>query len=279
MSETKSDGGRPGGRRLSLAAVTLRGVPPDGLAKAAAAAGFDAVGIRLSPWDPDAPVRYSAEQLRGIATLIADLGLFTLDVEQIRLLPDTSARDFEYLFEGAALLGARFALIYGDDPDEHRFIAQLHELGQIGLPYGVSPVIEFMPFTALNNLERALSILERAELPHPALLIDTLHLARSGGSAADIAAVDPKILPFAHLADGPADPPETIEGRRHEAGHARLLPGRGQLPLQAYLRALPNGLAVALEVPGASEGTVNERATAAAQATRDLLAGLEGDER
>jgi sugar phosphate isomerase/epimerase len=278
MSKAKTDGSRRGGRCISLAAVTLREVPPDELAKAAAAAGFDAVGIRLSPWDPNHPVRYTADQLRRMATLIADLGIFTPDVEQIRLLPETSASDFEYLFEGAALLGARHALIYGDDPDEERFIAQLNQLGQIGLPYGVSPVVEFMPFTAVNTLAQALSILERADLPRPALLIDTLHLARSGGRAEDIAGVDPQILPFVHLADGPADPPETIEGRRHEAGHARQLPGHGQLPLSAYLRALPAGIALALEVPGASEGTVDERAAAAAKATRSLLAALEGDE-
>lgn len=278
MSKAKTESRSPQARRISLAAVTLREAPPDELAKAASAAGFDAIGIRLSPWHPDRPVRYSAPQLRGMATLIADLGIFTLDVEQIRLVPDTNAGDFEYLFEGAALLGARFALIYGDDPDEERFIDQLNQLGQIGLPYGVSPVVEFMPFTALNTLARALGILERADLAHPALLIDTLHLARSGGSAEDIAGVDPEILPFVHLADGPAEPPETIEGRRHEAGHARQLPGHGRLPLRAYLRALPAGITLALEVPGASEGTAEERAAAAAKATRSLLAGLEGDE-
>jgi sugar phosphate isomerase/epimerase len=259
--------------------VTLRGVPPDELAKAASAAGFDAVGIRLSPWDPNHPRRHSTSRIRRFASLIADLGLFTLDVEQIRLLPETTARDFEYLFEGAAILGARFALIYGDEPDEDRFIDQLNQLGQIGLPYGVGPVVEFMPFTSVNTLARALSILGRADLPQAALLIDTLHLARSGGSAQDIAGVDPRILPFAHLADGPADPPETLERRRHEAGHARQLPGRGQLPLGAYVNALPAGLALALEVPGASEGTTFERAAAAAQATRSLLAGIEGDGR
>src|SRR5450759_790274 len=186
MSKAKMDGSRPGGRCISLAAVTLREVPPDELAKAAAAAGLDAVGIRLSPWDPNHPSRYSADQLRRIATLIADLGIFTLDVEQIRLLPDTGASDFGCLFEGAALLGARFALIYGDDPDEERFIAQLNQLGQIGVPYGVSPVVEFMPFTAVNTLARALSILERADLPRQALLIDTLHMAGGGGAAENL---------------------------------------------------------------------------------------------
>ena len=277
MTKAKTANTDPQARRISLAAVTLREVPPEELARAASAAGFDAIGVRLSPWHPDRPVRYSGPELHRMAALIADLGIFTLDVEQIRLLPDTTAGDFEYLFEGAAHLGARFALIYGDDPDEERFIDQLNQLGQIGLPYGVAPVVEFMPFTAVNNLARALSIIKRADLPHPALLIDTLHLARSGGSAEEIAGVDPHILPFVHLADGPAEPPETIEGRRHEAGHARQLPGDGRLPLPAYLRALPAGIALALEVPGASEGSVDERAAAAANATRSLLARVEGD--
>ncbi len=258
-------------RRLSLAAVTLRGASPVELATAAAGAGFDAVGVRLSPWDLSNPTVPTLSEVRGAARAIQELGLSVLDVEQIRLVPDARPRDYEYLFEGAALLGAHFALLYSDDPDEERLTANLAELDAIAAPYAVHPVIEPMPFTSVSTLEVGLRILRAAQVRRPALLIDTLHLARSGGSAADIAAIDPRVLPFIHLADGPAVTPATAEARFHEAGRSRRLPGQGELPLLDYLAAAPAEIPLALEVPGASEGTELERATAAAAATRALL--------
>lgn len=206
-----------------------------------------------------------------IAAVCAGLGIFVHDVEQIRLLPESKPSDYEYVFEGAATMGARFALVMANDPDEARFIARLNELDRIGRPYDVHPVIELMPFTALKTLGQAIGVLERADLRRPALLIDTLHLARSGASPADLEAVDPALLPFVHLADGPLPGPDSDQGRREEATFARLLPGQGDLPLKAYLDRLPADVPLALEVPGASRGTTLERAAAAAEATRSFL--------
>jgi sugar phosphate isomerase/epimerase len=259
---------------ISLAAVTLRGTPATELIEAAAAARFDAVGVRLSSWDPASRERPTAQLLRNIAELSSALGVSVHDVEQIRLLPDTSPRDYEYLFEAAATLGASFALIFADDPDEGRFIDRLNQLDQIARPYRVHPVLELMPFTAVKTLTQILEILGRAELERPALLIDTLHLARSGAQPGDLDAIDPELLPFVHLADGPIPGPDTPQGLREEATFSRLLPGRGDLPLKAYLDRLPSSIPLALEVPGASEGTTFERAAAAAAATRDLLTAM-----
>jgi len=198
------------------------------------------------------------------------------DVEQIRLLPDSNPRDQEYLFEAAAMLGAGYALIFADDPDQDRLAERLHLLDQLGRPYRVRPVMELMPFTAVKTLTQMLDLLGRADLEHPALLIDTLHLARSGAQPSDLDAIDPALLPFVHLADGPIPGPETPQGLREEATFSRLLPGHGNLPLEAYLERLPDSIPLALEVPGASMGTTFERAAAAAAATRELLAAMGG---
>jgi sugar phosphate isomerase/epimerase len=230
--------------------------------------------VRVSPWDPAGGERPTARATRELAALSSDLGVFVHDVEQIRLLPDSRPRDYEYVFEAAATLGARYALIFADDPDEARLVDRLNELDQMGRPYGVHPVIEVMPFTALKTLGQAVDILRRAELQHPALLIDTLHVARSGAWPDDLDAIDQSWLPFVHLADGPIPGPDTSQGLRDEATFSRLLPGKGDLPLKAYLDHLPDSIPLALEVPGASEGTTFERAAAAAEATRALLTGI-----
>src|SRR6185312_13836235 len=108
--------------------------------------------------------------------------------------------------EAGATLGARYALIYCDDPDDARVIEQLQQLEALGRPYGVSPVLEFMSFTSVNTIGKAARLLAQAQLERPTLLIDTLHLARSGGGAADLPGIDPRWLPFVHLADAPAEP-------------------------------------------------------------------------
>jgi sugar phosphate isomerase/epimerase len=258
-------------RALSIAAVTLRGVPARELVEVAAAAGFDAVGVRLSPW-PEQSEGPSAAAVRSIAALSRSLGVPVHDVEQIRLIPDTEPQTYEYLFEGAALLGARYALIYADEPDEDRFLERLRELDELGRPYAVLPVIEPMPFTPLRTPAMASDLLSRAELQRPALLIDTLHFARSGSSGVELEALDATWLPFIHLADAPIPGPDTPEGLRQEATYSRRLPGMGNLPLRDYLARLPQDIPLALEVPGASEGTAVERATAAASVTRRWLA-------
>ena len=82
-----------------------------------------------------------------------------------------------------------------------------------------------------------------SEVDHPngAVLVDTLHLARSGGSPDDLRAVPSRLLPYLQVADAPAAPPgPERDTLREEALHGRLLPGEGELPLEATLAAVPD---------------------------------------
>lgn len=256
--------------------MTLRGLPATELVEVAARAGYDAAGVRLSPWDPAGGERPGADTIRRLRDLVDGTGVTIHDVEQIRLLPETEPASYEYLFAAAAELGVRYALIYADEPDDERFVANLRELAELGGPYGVSPVIEPMPFTPLRSPARAAALLRGSGIPHPLMLIDTLHLARSGAPMSEVDAIDPGWIPFIHLADAPIPGPVSASDLREEATFSRRLPGEGDLPLREFLDHLPAAVPVALEVPGASQGTADERATAALLATRRLL-GLEGD--
>jgi sugar phosphate isomerase/epimerase len=81
------------------------------------------------------------------------------------------------------------------------------------------------------------------------VLIDTLHLARTGGTAADLAGLDPALFPYVQLCDGPAQRPTDMEGLIRQSGEARLDPGAGAFDLAGILDALPAGLPISLEVP------------------------------
>ena len=74
-----------------------------------------------------------------------------------------------------------------------------------------------------------------------------MHLYRSGGSAADVAALDPALIGYAQLCDVPITAPH--DDYMREACFQRRAPGDGELPLAALIAALPDDVRIGLEVP------------------------------
>jgi sugar phosphate isomerase/epimerase len=88
---------------------------------------------------------------------------------------------------------------------------------------------------------------EHVGRPDFGLVIDAMHLFRSGASAADVAALDPAIIAHIQLCDVPVA--VAAEGYGYEASFERLCPGAGELPLQSLVEALPRGRTIGLEIP------------------------------
>jgi sugar phosphate isomerase/epimerase len=250
--------------QLYLAPTTFPDTPPLDFLALAAAAGYDGVGIRLyrSPNLPFHPVVGDAALGRAVERSLADGGLAVLDIFTFYLQPPTDVRDFTPALELGAKLGAKYAVVQGDDPEWSRlrdnFAAFCDDAARLGL--GVA--VEFMPARPLATLAGALRLVREAARPNVSILVDPLHLARSGGTPADLAGIDPALFPYAQLSDGIAATAE------------RRMPGAGELPLRALLDALPAGLPLSVEVPDARRGDIPrlEWAKTAAATTRNLLA-------
>jgi sugar phosphate isomerase/epimerase len=109
--------------------------------------------------------------------------------------------------------------------------------------------------------------------PNFRLLIDTMHFVRAGGTAADIAAVDPNVIGYVQLCDAPLV--SRFASYMDEALHERMVPGTGELPLLDIVAAVPEHVVLGLEVPQRSlaESGVGprERLARCVDATRDLL--------
>jgi sugar phosphate isomerase/epimerase len=75
------------------------------------------------------------------------------------------------------------------------------------------------------------------------------------------------------LCDAPREAPP-LDGLAHEARNERLMPGEGGLALEDLLDALPDNVAISVEVPRSSDvgRSARERATLAGDATRAWLA-------
>jgi sugar phosphate isomerase/epimerase len=260
---------------LSLAHLTFMHAGPLELIALAKAGGFDAVGIRLVDPAPQAeffPLVRDAALRRQVKAELAATGLALMDIEAVWLWPETKAERLRPVLEAGAELGARNLLIAGNDTERERMTERLVELCGMAREYGMGVGFEFIPYTALKSLPYSYEILKAAGQPNAGLLIDALHLSRSGGSPADIAAIDPALIAYGHLCDAPAASPG-LEEIRTEARSARLYPGDGGLPLKEFLRALPPGKAIAMEAPSTAYGDDDmEKARRAGAACRKLLA-------
>jgi sugar phosphate isomerase/epimerase len=241
-----------GHREVTLAHLSLAGVSQATALSVAAAVGVRRVGLRLAPAHPGDPAPDVLGEAGGVERLrrqVEDAGLGVLDVEVLRLRPEVPVRAHERMLDAAAELGAAHVLVISNDPDEHRTTEQVAELCAQSEPRGVRPALEFMAFSGVIDLESCLRIVEGAGR-RLAVLVDPLHLARSGGEPASVAGIDRELLPYAQLCDAAGPRPASDAELAAEARAGRLPPGSGELPLADLIRALPERVPLALEVPG-----------------------------
>jgi sugar phosphate isomerase/epimerase len=230
-------------RILSLSAATLRSVPRHEAIDAAARAGFNAVGLRLDV-DPPTP-----QELRTVKTALAATGTQVLDIEVARLSRVWDL-DFEQrLVDWAAELGARFLLVVSDDADRSRTADALARVATRCRAAGLAAVLEFMRFTYPSTLADAAALALEVGPSLGGVLVDALHLQRSGSHPRALRRFDPSLFPYAQLCDAPAQvADESTVALIREARHLRRLPGDGGLPLRELIAELPPEAPLSIEV-------------------------------
>lgn len=261
---------------LSLAHLTVLDAEPLELIDAAHAAGFDAIGLRIvapPAAPPVAPVIGAAETIRSIERRLRETTLSILDVEAVWLLPETDPDDFAAIVETGARLGARFVLAVGNDPEPQRQVENFARLAESARAVGLRAMLEFIPFSRVKTLADARRLVTQAGVPAAGVLVDGLHLWRSGGDVADLVTLGDGELGYVQLCDARAEaPPAHL--LRDEARADRFYPGAGALDLAGLLQALPAGLPLSVEAPSAAHAAlpVMERARLCAEQTRRFLA-------
>jgi sugar phosphate isomerase/epimerase len=134
--------------------------------------------------------------------------------------------------------------------------------------------VEFVAITQLRSLRDALRLVTRANRPNGGIMVDTLHLMRSGSTIAELQAADPRWIGGAQFCDGPLEMP--AEKQPFEAMSERMLPGNGEFPVREFISALAPDLVVGVEVPMQSlkDRGVRpaERARMAVEAARRVIA-------
>ncbi len=132
------------------------------------------------------------------------------------------------------------------ETDSGRIAAAQHALCELAEPAGMRVVLEFLRITAVTRPSQALAIARAADHPAAGVLVDSLHLARSGETAAELRG-QVRYLPYVQLCDAPLGFVDTPQGLLEDALDRRCAPGEGELPLAETL-ALNPGCPLSLEV-------------------------------
>jgi sugar phosphate isomerase/epimerase len=269
-------------RIFSLASLTVLELSPPDMVEVAARAGYSHVGLRLVPATAEEhhfPLVADAELRRQTMARLRDTGVRVLDVEILRLKPETRVADFEAILAVGAEFGASELLVAGNDADEARMTDHFAALCDLAAGYGLHPHLEFMPWTDAPNLERALRVVKHAGRDNGCVLVDAFHFDRSASSLEDLARVDPARLRYAQLCDVAGPRPADMQEILRQARNERRFPGDGDCDLAGLLHCLPADLPLSLEIPTVQllqQGvSALQRAQTALDKTRALLTSIQ----
>ncbi|KPQ32390.1 MAG: Xylose isomerase-like TIM barrel, partial [Porphyrobacter sp. HL-46] len=168
-------------------------------------------------------------------------------------------------------------LCVSSDPDVSATTAKFQAMVDRAQGTGVRINLEFGIFTEVKTIHAARTILEAVEGEAKALLVDTLHWARSGGTAENLAAIPREWLSYCQPCDAPAQGPDptNFDAIIDDAINRRVPLGQGGLPLAAMVDALPDTLPLAIEERSAglreAFPDLNERAREVARTSRAWL--------
>jgi sugar phosphate isomerase/epimerase len=175
---------------------------------------------------------------RGVTISLGDGFLVLPGAEMPTFCPDLDI---------LAELGVPQINVVSLDPDLSRTFDQFAILTELAAQRSIQTLVEPVPGLTVGDLPTALAAREHVGRPDFRLLIDTMHLVRSGSSAADVAAIHPDHIGYAQLNDTTLRP--RIDNYMEEAMFERMVPGEGELPLRDILSALPPDIVIEIEVP------------------------------
>lgn len=245
--------------RLGIEMLTLLGMPPAEHVALAADLGCTSISTGLSrvplhllgypDWNmfPDWSLENDPALRRELQAALRDRGVRIALGEGFGARPGSDVRDRAAALDLMAELGAERINAISMEPDMPRGFDQLAILADMVAERGMGFTLEFAPPNAIGTLDQALAAIAHADNDKCQLLVDAMHFFRSGGQVADIAALDPGLIGYVQLCDAPLVPTET--SYMQEAMFARMVPGTGELPLTAFIAALPADVAIGLEVP------------------------------
>lgn len=239
---------------LALAHLTALDLAPPALVRAAATTGYAKVGLRMHPAAPGAVDYYSAPGSSAFLELNAVLngeGIEVHDIEMVSIDGKFRASDYRSLLEAGQALGATALNVSGDDEDRSRLTDNFAALCEEADAFNMRVELEFMRWRTIGTLQQAVAIVNGANAGNGRILLDALHLFRSGGNIETLKSIDRSLIGSLQLCDARGAIPSDDEAIIFEARQNRLAPGDGELPLSELVEHLADlpGLQWGVETP------------------------------
>jgi sugar phosphate isomerase/epimerase len=265
--------------RLGIEFISVMGLDPVAFVELAANLGCRHIGLAPAPFVAN-PHDYPLWSLRSDLGLrrdtvaaMNDHGVSVSLGEGFIGLPNvsmaSSAGDLDLMCE----LGATRVNMVSCDPDSGRALDELALFAEMAAMRGLESTLEFVPGLPIGGLPAALAAVRHVGRADLRLMVDMMHIFRSGSTVADLAALDPALIGHVQICDVPLV--SKFESYADEARDDRLSPGEGELPLFEALQALPRDVVVGLEVPMLTKARAGigpqERLFPAVEVTRSML--------
>jgi sugar phosphate isomerase/epimerase len=201
-------------------------------------------------------------------------GVGVSNIEFFPVSASVAIEEYRGALEVGAELGARRAVTHIHDKDDARAVDTLGRLCDLAAGFDLRLGLEFMGLTpACASLARATWFVRSVGRANIGIAVDALHLVRTGGTPAEVAALPPSLFCYAQLCDGFGF--AVASDYRPEA-FDRQSPGDGEWPLRELVEALPAETALDVEVPSTTLLKAGvpavERARRAVAKSRALLA-------
>ncbi|MGA2304781.1 MAG: sugar phosphate isomerase/epimerase family protein [Acidimicrobiales bacterium] len=228
----------------------MRATLPD-LVAVAGSAGFDAVSITPAMY---ADALASGMSVGDIRRRCSDAGVEVSLIDPLMsALPGSPDPDHA---------GGRFGALFRYGEDDCYRIAEALDVGTVNVAHymgaevpvaalidalgtlcgraashGLRVLLEFMPEGSVPDLATALAIVRATGAANLAVMLDTWHFFRTGGTLNDLEGLAPGEVGGLQASDAPAAQQGMIEARVN----TRLLPGEGAIPVAAVIDRVLTG--------------------------------------
>ncbi|WP_339825219.1 sugar phosphate isomerase/epimerase family protein [uncultured Parasphingorhabdus sp.] len=263
--------------RLALHQITMMEGGPEGLVRFAAEAGLDGVCLFTAT-----PVNGQGHDMFPVVApaasasfkrLLHDNDMRVINAEYFPVMAEQDVAAYAPAITLAAELGAKRIVTHIHETDCNRAQDQLSKLCAMARENGLEVGLEFTGFSAgCNSLSAAATLHGRVNEPNLGIAIDALHLFRTGGTPEQVEAVDPAIISYVQLCDGPDF---RLSGEYFDEAMNRMIPGEGVFPLKKLVALLDPHVDIDIEVPdfaGSGGSDAKSWAHRAVTASRNLFA-------
>jgi sugar phosphate isomerase/epimerase len=240
--------------RLGIEMLSVFGMPPIEFVHLTADLGCRYITTGMVGFAPVSTLRYQPFSLRDdprlrtdLLTAMDDRGVSISLGEGLLIAPGVDVRSYAADLDIMAELRIPRINTVSLEPDQARTFDELAVLTELAATRGIATCVEPVVGLSIADLPSAIAAVEYVNRVEISLLIDTMHVARFGGSADDLRSIPAERIGYIQLSDTTMQP--RLEHYAEEAMYERMTPGEGEVPLLDMLAALPEDRVVGLEIP------------------------------